>query len=291
MNLTDSLPKYPREELLPGGHMACPGCGMAIALRAVLKTLGEDTILLFPPGCTSVVLNMKIRRMATPFGTVAATAAGLKIARELRGDAKTTVLVWAGDGATFDAGMGTLSACAERNDDIIYVCYDNEGYMNTGNQRSSATPWGATTYTTPAPQWKAEEKKNIVEIMAAHRVPYIATASIAFLDDLMAKVARAKDIKGFRFIHLYSPCPTGWGSDSDRSVELARLAVETRVFPLFEVENGELYTINVNPRRIRIENYIRLQDRFRTLTNDEVRQLQAYIDHRWRTLLRHETRR
>lgn len=285
MNSIEPLPRYPKEEHLPPGHLACPGCGMAVALRAVLKTLGQDVILAFPPGCTSVVLNMKVRKLSTPFDTVASTAAGMKIARELCGDTETTVLVWAGDGATFDAGLLGLSACAERNEDILYVCYDNEGYMNTGNQRSSATPWGAMTYTTPAPGRKVEEKKNIVELIVAHYVPYAATASIAYMEDLIAKVARAKALKGFRFIHLHSPCPTGWGSPAERSIELARLAVETRIFPLYEVEDGEWYTINLRPERVQVETYFEQQGRYRGLTREDVAQLQARVDRRWKSLL------
>jgi pyruvate/2-oxoacid:ferredoxin oxidoreductase beta subunit len=232
----------------------------------------------------SVMGRQKIVRVGTAFDTVASTASGLRKALDKRGDTGTTVIVWAGDGATFDAGFIGLSACAERNEDILFICYDNEAYMNTGNQRSSATPWGANTYTTPGARRKMEEKKNVVEILASHYVPYAATASIAYVGDLQGKLVKAKGIKGFRFIHIYSPCPTGWTSDSERSIELSRLVVESRAFPLYEVEDGERYTITVNPEPVLIEKYLAGQGRYKTVTPEDIRSLQDRINRRWRIL-------
>jgi len=194
--------------------------------------------------------------------------------------------VLAGDGGTFDIGLQGLSAAAERNEDIIFICYDNEAYMNTGMQRSSATPYGSKTGTTPSPKVKENPKKDIMKIIEAHKIPYAATATVAYPGDLHAKFAKAKSIRGFRFFHLLCPCPPGWGIESDESVELSRLAVETGIFPLYELESGERVTLNYKPETLRpVRDYLTLQRRFSSLREGEIRDIQATVDGTWRSLL------
>ena len=201
------------------------------------------------------------------------------------GDTETTVTAWAGDGGTFDIGFQALSGAVERNENFLYVCYDNEAYMNTGIQRSSSTPYGAWTMTTPGRDWKKMRKKNIVEILAAHRIPYVATASIAFPDDLIRKAQKAKEIKGSRFLHIYASCPTGWRIPSEMSIKIARMAVQTNIFPLYEVEDGTRYTLNYKPREYLVREYFRMQGRFRHLTDPDLDQIQKMVDEDWQRLL------
>ncbi len=203
------------------------------------------------------------------------------------GDTETTVVAWAGDGGTFDIGIQALSGTAERNDDILYVCYDNEAYMNTGIQRSSATPYGAWTTTTPVKHFKDRPKKDMVAIMAAHTIPYIATASIGYPEDLVKKVKKAKEIKGTRFLHIYAPCPTGWKTRPEDTIRLSRLVVQNAIFPLYEIEEGEKYTLSIKLREKKpIEDYLRIQGRFRHLTEKEERYMQEEVDKKWERLLK-----
>jgi pyruvate/2-oxoacid:ferredoxin oxidoreductase beta subunit len=196
------------------------------------------------------------------------------------------VVTWAGDGGTFDIGFQALSGAVERNENFIYVCYDNEAYMNTGVQRSSSTPYGAWTTTTPGQHWKRLRKKNIVEALGAHRIPYAATASIAFPEDLVRKTQKAKGMTGSRFIHIFSSCPTGWGMPSEMSVKIARMAVQTNIFPLYEVEKGTRYTINYTPKGYLVNEYFRLQGRFKHLTEEDLEEIQQMVDEDWKLLLR-----
>jgi len=227
----------------------------------------------------------KIPLMHTAFETTAAAASGVKAGLVASGKDDITVLGWAGDGGTFDIGFQALSAAAERNEDFIYACYDNEAYMNTGIQRSSATPYGAWTTTTPLGQTKSLPKKNIVEIMAAHKIPYAATVNPAYPQDLINKFRKARKISGFRFIHVLAPCPTGWKFDSDLSIKLGRLAVETKVFPLYEVENGELYRINYRSKGLPVQDYLLQQGRFKHLKPEEIAYIQGQVDKNWHELL------
>ncbi len=266
------------------GHAACPGCGEKIILRHILETLGKETVIVSPAGCAAVTDGIfphsvsPVPFMHTPFGAVASCAAGVKAGMDMSGRDDVTVMAWAGDGATFDIGMGALSAIAERNENILYVCYDNEAYMNTGVQRSSATPFGSWTTTTPKGRLKSEPKKNIDLILAAHKIPYIATCSPAFLDDLRQKVAKAAKIKGMKFLHVFSPCPPGWKSDPKDSITLARLAVECNIFPLFEIEGGERIVITYKSKSIPVTEYLSMQGRFRYIKKDEVSVIQAQTD-------------
>src|SRR5512134_2972971 len=203
--------QIPRAELLECGHLACPGCGASLAMRLVLKALGPNTIVTLPACCWSIIAgpwpqsSLKVPLFHTAFETGASAASGIKAALLARGDHETTVIAWAGDGGTFDIGLQALSGAAERNEDILYFCYDNEAYMNTGIQRSSATPFGGWTTTTPGEHWKAHPKKDILAILAAHRIPYAASATIAHPEDLIAKVKKARSVKGTRFLHLLAP--------------------------------------------------------------------------------------
>jgi pyruvate/2-oxoacid:ferredoxin oxidoreductase beta subunit len=282
----------PREELMDPGHLACPGCGAALAMRLVLKGLGEKTIVALPACCWTIIAgpwpqsSLHVPLFHTAFETAAATASGIKAALSVRGDDETTVMAWAGDGGTFDIGLQALSGAAERNEDFLYCCYDNEAYMNTGIQRSSATPWGAWTTTTPASHPESHPKKDILAIMAAHRIPYAATACVAYPDDLVAKVQRAKATRGTRFMHILAPCPPGWRMEDDESIELARMAVRSRVFPLMEVEDGERWRFTIEHPREPVEPYIRRQGRFRHLTHEQVARIQSDVDARWERLER-----
>jgi pyruvate/2-oxoacid:ferredoxin oxidoreductase beta subunit len=282
----------PRLELLDSGHLACPGCGAPLAMRLVLKELGDKTIVVLPACCWSIIAgpypqsSLHVPLYHTAFETGAATASGIRAALDVRGDTETTVMVWAGDGGTFDIGMQALSGAAERNENILYVCYDNEAYMNTGIQRSSATPWGAWTTTTPASQPQSTRKKDILAIMAAHRIPYVATASLAYPLDLLAKVRRAREIQGMRFLHVLSPCPPGWKYPDDRTIEMARVAVQTRVFPLVEVEDGMRWRFTVDHAGDPVAPYVRAQNRFRHVDDESLLRIQEDVDARWAYLVK-----
>ena len=280
------------KEYMYSGHVACPGCGAAIAMRFVLKALGEKTIIVLPACCWSIIAgpypqtSLKVPILHSAFETGGAVASGVRAALDIKGDTETTVVTWAGDGGTFDIGFQALSGAVERNEDFIYICYDNEAYMNTGIQRSSSTPYGAWTTTTPGMEWKKLRKKNIVEALVAHRIPYAATANIAFSEDLVRKVKKAKEIKGSRFIHIYASCPTGWRIPSELSIKIARMAVQTNIFPLYEVEDGIRYTINYHPKEYPVVEYFRLQGRFKHLTDKDLEQIQAMVNEDWHLLVR-----
>lgn len=294
MTTTKMPSKYTKEEYVKPPHGFCAGCPIPIALRWFLKVVGEKVVLLMPPGCAApsvlfpkpslIYQGQRIKVLMTPFGSASIFAGGVKSALIARGDTETQVVVWAGDGATFDIGLAGVSAAAERNEDIIYVCYDNEAYQNTGNQRSSATPWGVITTTNPLPTPKMEYKKDIMSIITAHRIPYAATLSIAYPDDFMRKVEKAKALNGFRFLHLLTPCVAAWLFPAGLGVEVSRLAVETKVFPLFEAEYGDTITITKEPKGSPVEEYFRVQGRYRHLTKEQVDMLQNEVDKRWNQL-------
>lgn len=283
----------PEEDFMHPGHLACQGCGATLAMRFVLKGLGKRTALSIPACCWSVIdgpfpyssLDVPIFHCA--FETAAASASGLKAGLEMKGDTETTVVAWAGDGGTFDIGIQALSGAAERNEDILYVCYDNEAYMNTGIQRSSSTPYGAWTTTTPIKHFKNRPKKDIVAIMAAHEIPYVATASIGYPEDLVKKAQKAKHIQGTRFLHIYAPCPTGWKSRPEDTIKLSRMVVQNCIFPLLEIENGDKYNLNIKPKKKKtIKEYIQLQGRFRHLTDKHIEFMQKEVDKKWERLLK-----
>jgi pyruvate/2-oxoacid:ferredoxin oxidoreductase beta subunit len=284
--------KVSQEELLNPGHLACQGCGATIAMRYALKALGKNTVVVVPACCWTIIdgpfphHSLKVPLFHTAFETTAVVSAGVKAGLEIKGLKDVVVMGWAGDGGTFDIGIQALSGVAERNDDVLYACYDNEAYMNTGIQRSGATPYGAWTTTTPEERPESRPKKNIVEIMRAHRIPYIATVSVAFPEDFIRKFKRAKEIKGTRFIHIYSPCPPGWRMATDLTIKVSRLAVESKVFPLFEIEDGERYTLNYMPKGIPVEEYLKIQGRFKHLKGEDVEYIQKFVDKNFESLLK-----
>lgn len=282
----------PEDEFLYSGHTACPGCGAALALKYVLKGLGPRTIIVIPPSCAGTISapfpfsSLKIPALRIPFETTAISASGIRAALDAMGKRDIHVVGWAGDGGTFDIGLQALSAAAERNDNILYVCYDNEAYMNTGIQRSSATPEGAWTTTTPSPYLKDTPKKDIIRIMAAHKIPYIATASVGYPPDLIKKVKRAKEIVGTKFILIFSPCPTGWRYSSEMTIRIAKLATETGIFPLYEVENGEKYILSQKRPKKPLKEYFSPQGRFRNLKEEELLRTEEKVKKDWEYLTR-----
>ncbi|MBM3293855.1 MAG: 3-methyl-2-oxobutanoate dehydrogenase subunit beta [Candidatus Aminicenantes bacterium] len=283
----------PVEEYVGSGNLACQGCGANLALRYILKALGPKTVLCIPACCWAVIDGpfphscMSVSIYHCAFETAASTATGVKAGLDMLGDTDMNVVSWAGDGGTLDIGIQALSGAAERNDDIIYVCYDNEAYMNTGIQRSSATPKGAWTTTTPVKFPKVESKKDIDAIMAAHRIPYQATASIAYPEDLYKKMLKAKNIKGTRFFHIFAPCPTGWKSRPEDAVKLARMAVQNCLFPLYEIEHGENLALNIKIQNKKpIDDYLKLQGRFRHLKPADIQSMQEEVDRNWNRILK-----
>jgi pyruvate ferredoxin oxidoreductase beta subunit/2-oxoisovalerate ferredoxin oxidoreductase beta subunit len=267
----DPIPEIPcvEECLLRAGNTNCGGCGMSVGLTMLGRALAEaeDTCMLAIPACCGAVTagafpttSYGVPTVCTTFAGSAAVASGLASIRDLNGESGQ-VICWAGDGGTYDIGLATLSAAAERNENIVYICYDNEIYGNTGGQRSSATPPGARTTTTPL--GKKEGKKDVMAIMAAHEIPYAATLSIAHPDDFRRKLRTAFDTQGTSFLLIHSPCPTGWKSEPSDSLELVRIAVDSGLFPLYEVFGGRAWRINVEPTWRDPSGYYERQRRFR----------------------------
>jgi pyruvate/2-oxoacid:ferredoxin oxidoreductase beta subunit len=261
-------------------------------MRLALKALGEETILVIPASCWSIIpgafphSSFDVPIYNAAFETGGSAAAGIAAGLEVLGNEQTTVVTWAGDGGTFDIGFQALSGAAERNDNFIYICNDNEAYMNTGIQRSSATPYLAWTTTTPTNSPKDSPKKNILEIMADHRIPYVASVTIAYPEDMIRKIRKAKGIQGTKFIHLLSPCPPGWRIPPEKVIHLSRLAVKARVFALVEIEDGERYTLNINPDPIPVREYLSVQGRFGHITDEDVEKIQYHVDREWKRLLK-----
>jgi pyruvate ferredoxin oxidoreductase beta subunit/2-oxoisovalerate ferredoxin oxidoreductase beta subunit len=276
-------------DLLCSGHAACPGCIEALSLRHALAVLGPDTVAVIPPSCLAIIAGpqplsgLRVPVYQPPLESSAAAASGLRRALDAQGKRATQVVVFAGDGGTYDIGFQCLSSAAERNENILYFCFDNEGYMNTGAQKSSSTPHFARTGSTPA--GKLTRKKNLVEIMAAHEIPYAATATAAFLPDLVRKVEKAKAMRGLRLITLLVPCLDGWGVPDDQGIGVARLAVESGVFPLYEVEDGWRYTLTGPAKSRPVREYLEAQRRYRDLGEAEIEQLQREVDAGWDRLL------
>ncbi len=279
------------QELLQPGVLSCQGCGASLAMKLALKGLGKRTVIVIPACCWTIIIGvypysaLQVPVIHVPFETAAVVASGIRAAMDARGEEDVVVMAWAGDGGTFDIGLQALSGTAERNDDILYVCYDNEAYMNTGIQRSSATPLGAWTTTTPAESVKAEPKKDLEKIMLGHGVPYLATLSVAYPDDAVRKFQKARTIRGTKFFHLLSPCPPGWRIDPANSIKTTRMATQSRVFPIYEVEEGKV-TMNILPdREIPLKTYLESQGRFRRITDEMVGILQKNVDKKWEDIM------
>jgi pyruvate ferredoxin oxidoreductase beta subunit len=265
-----------RTNSLNSGHRACQGCGEALgaryALDAAMRAAGGQVIAANATGCLEVFstpypeTSWQIPWIHSLFGNAAAVATGVAAALKVKGQRDVRVIAQGGDGGTTDIGFGCLSGMFERNDDVLYLCYDNQAYMNTGVQRSSATPPSARTATTVPlglePGAPFGQGKNVPLIAMAHGIPYVATASVAYLRDLEAKVKKAMSLRGARYIHILVPCPLGWGAASQDTIRLARLAVETGLFPLFEAEDGEVTGSHKIRQRVPVEDYLKLQKRF-----------------------------
>jgi pyruvate ferredoxin oxidoreductase beta subunit len=289
------------EEWFLPGNSCCAGCGLEIALRWALKALGPKTSLVTPASCLNVVIglwpktapNFPFINMA--FAAGAAAASGLDAAFKAKAKRfpkgvweDMTALVFAGDGGTTDIGIQGLSGAAERNSNIIYVCYDNEAYMNTGIQRSSSTPHGAKTTTTTF--GKQRYKKDVPRIMAAHDIPYVATCSVSEPLDIYEKFKKAKTIKGCKYIHIFAPCPPGWGYNAEDTIEIGRLAVKTGFWPLYEIENGVMTLSKKSKRlldpekRTPLIEYVSTQKRFSGISEDDLIKLQKQVDEKWKRI-------
>jgi pyruvate ferredoxin oxidoreductase beta subunit len=281
-----------KKEKFAPGHRACIGCGEALAIRLAFKALGNNVIIVNATGCMEIFVSQlpynswQLPWIHTLFENTAAVASGIEAAykamrRKGRDVPDTKIVAMAGDGGTSDIGLQALSGALERGHDFLYICFDNEAYMNTGIQRSSATPFGAATTTSPAGKKSIGQftwKKDMPAIAAAHNIPYVATACPSYPFDLMAKVAKAVSTKGPAYLHVFSVCPTGWRCATDMAVKLGRLAVETGTFPLYEVENGE-YKMSLDLPQLRpVKDYLKLQGRFRHLSDDTVGIIQARLE-------------
>lgn len=292
----------PQQESLAPGHRACQGCAELLAVRLVAKTLGHDYIIANATGCLEIVTSSfphsawKVPWIHVAFENAAAVASGveagiksLKKKGKYPVDRDIKIIAQAGDGGTVDIGLQALSGALERGHDFTYICYDNEAYMNTGIQRSSSTPYGAATTTSPAGKESIGQvtmKKNVAEIAVAHNIPYVATASPSYPFDLMEKVRKAADVKGPAYLHVLAPCPTGWRMAPNLAVSIGRLAVETKVFPLYEVVDGQ-YKMTVEYKHHRpVIDYLKPQGRFRHLKENNIEFIQQYVDAAYERLLK-----
>lgn len=281
-----------KEEYLVPGTTSCVGCGATLSLRLALKILGRRTVLIIPASCSSIIQGQyprtafKVPVMNVAFASSAAVASGVVAALKVRGIEGVNVVVWAGDGGTVDIGLQALSGSAYRQENMLYICYDNEGYMNTGIQESGATPFGA--WTSNSPSGKRLFKKDMPFIMREHKIPYIATANISYPQDFIQKLRKALTHVGFKYIHLYSPCPPGWRISSNETINIGRLAVETGAWALFEIENGRFRltgpSINIlnQERRKPINEYLKIQERYRQMTDEDIKILKKWIDESWK---------
>jgi len=298
-NVTFGKHSVTKEEYLAPGQRACTGCAEALAVRLACKALGQKTIIVSATGCMEVVSSVlphtswRVPWIHSLFENTAAVASGIEaglkaITRKGRRPAdEITVVGMAGDGGTCDIGLQALSGALERGHDFLYICFDNEAYMNTGIQRSSATPLGASTTTSPAGSRSIGQitwKKNMPAIVAAHDIPYIATACPSYPFDLMAKVAKGAAIKGPTYIHILSACPTGWRCAPNLAIKIGRLAVQTRIFPLYEIENRR-YKLGPGGARPRpVSEYLKLQGRFRHLSEETIEKIQRRVNEEYNKL-------
>jgi pyruvate ferredoxin oxidoreductase beta subunit len=279
--------------LLKPGHRGCAGCGDALAGKFVLDALGEDVIVVSPTGCLEVFTTpypesaWGVPWIHSLFENAAAVASGVEAALKSLGRKNNTKIVAiGGDGATLDIGLQAISGAFERGHDFTYICVDNEAYMNTGIQRSSATPLYANTTTSPHGKISSGNplyKKNMPAIIAAHGSPYVATASIAYAPDMKKKVKKAAEIKGPTYVHVHAPCATGWKFDGSKTIEVGKLAVETALWPLYEMENGEISAVRKIKNRKPVEEYLKVQGRFKHLftmagENPQIKKIQEIAD-------------
>ncbi|HMA84291.1 MAG TPA: thiamine pyrophosphate-dependent enzyme [Desulfosalsimonadaceae bacterium] len=283
----------PEDELVHPGNRACAGCGLSLIYRIGLKALGRDTILVVPPSCLTVLQGLypiaatQLPCLNVTFASTAAAATGILGAMRAKKNTSTTVAAWAGDGGTSDIGLQALSGACERGEDFIFICYDNEAYMNTGVQRSGTTPQGVLTTTTPI-SGKKQKNKDVPAIMAAHGIPYVATASPAYPLDLYDKIKKAKTISGPKYIHVHTPCPSGWGFNPRYTVKIGRLAVESGLYDLYENENGRFELSSPSSRLLKkerrpVSEYLETQARFKGFSDARIAAIQQEVDAKWET--------
>ena len=287
-----AIKDLPLEEYILKGHAACPGCPATIALRITLKALGKNTVLIVPACCSAVIqalhpqTSFNVPTLNIAFEASAAAASGVAAALKMLEKEDVLPVVWAGDGGSYDIGLQALSGALERQTNFIYICYNNQMYSNTGIQRSGATPYGAWTTTT----WtgKKERQKELAEIVMAHHIPYVATATIAYPEDLYNKVKKAKEMKGPRYIEIFCPCPPGWRFDMSKTVEMAELAVKTGAWVLYEAINGKIEFTSYSKRLLEgkerepIEKWLKMQGRFRHLSEDDIKEIKHILDEKWK---------
>ena len=282
----------PEEELLNPGNRACAGCTLGIAYRVGLKALGVSTLLVVPPSCLTVLQGLfpiaatKLPSLNVTFASTASAATGLLAALKVTGRTGINVAAWAGDGGTSDIGLQALSGACERGDNVLFICYDNEGYMNTGVQRSGTTPQWAITANTPI-KGKLQPNKNVPAIMAAHGIDYVASTSAAYPLDLYDKVKKALTYQGVKYIHIHTPCPPGWGFDPRYAVKVGKLAVETGLYELYEIEKSQLRHTGASlklmekRRLLPVKDYLRAQGRFKTMADAEMEKIQDLVAREW----------
>jgi pyruvate ferredoxin oxidoreductase beta subunit len=289
MEINRQFDEYYENSYIQGGTACCPGCGGPLFWRMTLEALGPKTIIYGDGPCAyCAIRNIKLPNFGIHFSFVADGSTGILAALAAKGREDITVVSSGGDGAIGDISFGKVSAAAERNENMIQICVDNEAYMNTGIQKSGLTPFGAWTTTTPL--GKEAPKKEIPLIIAQHRVPYVATTSVAYPRDLQAKLKKASGIRGFKYLHTVIPCPTGWRFDPAKSVEVVRLGVETWVWPLYEIEDGVL-RLTLKPKQRPVEDYLKAQNRFRHLSDDQIKFIQSETDTRRQRLLENDGKR
>jgi len=283
MKIISSIKDIPEQVLTVGGGPLCAGCPGDIGLKIALQALGKNTIVVNASGCMTLYVTFPHMTTMTPWIHLAIENAGagasgiLAALRQMK--KKATVLCYAGDGATYDIGFQSLSGAAERGEDFVYICYNNQSFSNTGVQMSSATPVG--TYTTTTPDGNPILRKSMVKIMAAHNIPYTATASISYPMDYIKKVQKAASVKGPAFIDLIAPCPTGWGFDHSNTIEMGKLAVQTGAWPLYEVEKGKFQLTFSPAKLLPIEKYMEGQRRFSHLNKKDMDKIQELINKEW----------
>lgn len=282
----------PEEELVEPGNRACAGCALGIAYRVGLKALGRNTLLVVPPSCLTVLQGLfpiaatKLPSLNVTFASTASAATGLLAALKATGRTDVNVAAWAGDGGTSDIGLQALSAACERGDNFLFICYDNEGYMNTGVQRSGTTPQWAITANTPL-KGKMQPNKNVPAIMAAHGIDYVAATSAAYPLDLYDKIKKALTYGGVKYIHIHIPCPPGWGFEPRYAVKVGKLAVETGLYELYEIEKSQLRhtgaSLKLMEKRslLPVEDYLRTQSRFKAISDAEMKKIQDHVTRKW----------
>jgi pyruvate ferredoxin oxidoreductase beta subunit len=294
---------FPKDNRFVSGHRACQGCAEVLAVRLIHQILGRNTMVASATGCMEIISSSypdtawSIPWIHVAFENAAAVASGIEAGLQIlmkKGrmpKRKINVVGMAGDGGTADIGIQALSGALERGHDMIYICYDNEAYMNTGVQRSSSTPYGASTTTSPAGKISIGQqtwKKNVTMIAAAHNIPYVATASPSYPFDLAEKVRKAAKVKGPAYLHVYSACPTGWRLDPKLAITIGRLAVQTGAFPLYEIENGKLKISVKTPKLRPLQDYTKPQGRFRHLDDATIAEIEKRLFEEYQKLERRE---